>query len=62
MPSFPEEGADVDDVMNPRPHAAFDGVHLATLQQGAEAGLGRLDGRLVELAALEQFDMASLAA
>ena len=39
------------------PKALLDRVHLAALQQVAEARLGRLDGGLVELAALEQVDV-----
>ena len=51
------QGANLDDVVHPGAQAGLDGADLAALQQIAEAGLGRLDGRLAELAALEEVDV-----
>ena len=51
------QGAHLDDVLHAGPQAGLDRGDLAAFQQVAEARLGRLDGRLVELAALEQVDV-----
>ncbi len=51
------QGADLDDVLHAGAQAGLDGRHFAAFQQIAEARLGRFDGRLVELAALEQVDV-----
>ena len=51
------QGADLDDVLHAGPQAGLDGLDLAALEQVAEAGLGRFDGGLAELAALEQVDV-----
>ena len=51
------QGAHLHDVLHAGPQAGLDGVDLAAFEQVAEAGLGRLDGRLAELAALEQVDV-----
>src|SRR5262249_32958751 len=49
--------AHADDILCPGPQAGLDGRDLPTLQQGAEALLGRFHERLVELTALKQVNM-----
>ena len=49
--------ADLDDVLHPGPQARLDRFHFAAFEQIAEAALGRLDGRFVELKALIKVDV-----